>query len=65
KTFFWCPALNEQAAGLASIFARARRNSPHTPLPPRPRFRRQIFSAGFVLFLAPPGAEKVKELPNA
>ncbi len=25
------------------IFARARRNSPHTPLPPRPRFGWRIF----------------------
>ena len=42
--------------GFAS--ARARRNSPHTPLPPRPRFRRlffwRIWSAYFAKQNAPP-----------
>jgi len=34
ENFFAGLCSDEQAAGLASIFARARRNSPHTPLPP-------------------------------
>jgi len=43
KSILLGSALNEQAAGAATIFARARRNSPHTPLPPRPRFGGGIF----------------------
>src|SRR3989344_4400305 len=47
KRKFFCSAPRSIArGGGASLPARARRNSPHTPLPPRPRFQWQKFLAG-------------------
>jgi len=58
KENFFAGLCSEQAGWRCFASARARRNSPHTPLPPRPRFRRlffrRIWSAYFAKQNAPP-----------
>ena len=49
KENFFAGLCSWRAGWRGFVSARARRNSPHTPLPPRPRFRRRFFSAA-VLF---------------
>ena len=43
KENFFAGLCSERAGRRGFASARARRNSPHTPLPPRPRFRRRFF----------------------
>ena len=43
KENFFAGFCSERAGRRGFASARARRNSPHTPLPPRPRFRRRFF----------------------
>ena len=46
----WLCSQRAGRRGFAS--ARARRNSPHTPLPPRPRFRRRFFQRAYFIKVA-------------
>ncbi|MFH1145902.1 MAG: hypothetical protein V1707_02990 [bacterium] len=46
KENFFAGFCSERAERRGFASARARRNSPHTPLPPRPCVRQQIFFGG-------------------
>src|SRR3989338_6535549 len=47
KENFFSELCSERAGRRGFASARARRNSPHTPLPPRPRFRRAFFRRAY------------------
>src|SRR3989338_8001423 len=56
KRVFFCGVLPSKYSGRwrgcpLFVFARSWRNSPQTPLPPRPRFRRQFFWRTFLIKL--------------